>query len=307
MKIAMLGSLGNINRIVIPKLVADGHQVTVVTTNKKRASQISDIGAVPAVGSMGDINFLNQVFNDKDLVYLMISGANGNIFENAKIQSQKFKKVIQENNIKKVVDLSSIGSRDNRAGSLYAYHYIEEALESLNNVDVAFVRPMGFYNNLYANIPAIKKNHAIYSPLAPETIRKWAAPEDIAIEVYRLISNLPKGKSYHFVVSDTINGKEMVKQFSKSLNIPDLKYIQISDDQYYQSIIKNGVPEDFAKSFLTTTQFEKHPEELYKDLKDDNTYQGKVKFSNFAKKFAIAAKTNDPNAKSHTIADNNER
>ncbi|MCG0658927.1 hypothetical protein IMAU70004_01571 [Lactiplantibacillus plantarum] len=36
MKIAMLGSLGNINRIVVPKLVQAGHDVTVISTSPKR-------------------------------------------------------------------------------------------------------------------------------------------------------------------------------------------------------------------------------------------------------------------------------
>ncbi len=40
MKIAMLGSLGNINRIVVPKLVQAGHDVTVISTSPKRQASI---------------------------------------------------------------------------------------------------------------------------------------------------------------------------------------------------------------------------------------------------------------------------
>lgn len=40
MKFTLLGSLGNIGRIIAPALVKAGHDVTVISSNTKRADQI---------------------------------------------------------------------------------------------------------------------------------------------------------------------------------------------------------------------------------------------------------------------------
>lgn len=76
MKITVLGSLGNINRNYLPSLIADGHDVTVITSSKDRIADIKALGAEPAVGSNLDVEFLAQAFAGSDVVYLMISGIN---------------------------------------------------------------------------------------------------------------------------------------------------------------------------------------------------------------------------------------
>ena len=91
MKIAMLGSLGNINSYVIPELIKLGHEVTVVTSTDKRVSQIEALGAIPAVGTMTDITFLTKVFTGMDAVYLMISGAGAGIDLNHNIQRSNYR------------------------------------------------------------------------------------------------------------------------------------------------------------------------------------------------------------------------
>ena len=47
MKIAMLGSLGNINRIVVPKLVQAGHDVTVISISPKRQASLKLSAPMP--------------------------------------------------------------------------------------------------------------------------------------------------------------------------------------------------------------------------------------------------------------------
>lgn len=50
MKITVLGSLGNINRHYLPKLIAGGHDVTVITISRERVAEIEAIGAKAALG-----------------------------------------------------------------------------------------------------------------------------------------------------------------------------------------------------------------------------------------------------------------
>lgn len=300
MKITLLGSLGNINRIVVPRLIADGHDVTVISSSKKRIAAIEALGAHAAVGDMSDVTFLTEQFAGRDVVYLMISGSSPDLFGSAKQLGDIFKNAVVAAKVKKVVNLSSIGAQDDRSGSLYAYHFIEDALSSLSDVDVAFVRPTGFYNNLYGNLASVKADHAIYSNVPADISRKYVDPEDIADVVYDVISQTPVGKTVRYVVSDTFDGQQLVDALSNALGF-DVKLIEITDEQYADALRNNGVPESIVVPFVKSSQLQKQPAEMYADLAHQPVHDGHVKLADFALKFAAAYHAGDDAPKAHTI------
>jgi Trk K+ transport system NAD-binding subunit len=61
MKIVITGSLGNIGRNLAQNLVANNHDVTVVTSDANRQTVIESLGAKAAVGSGLDSVFLTEV------------------------------------------------------------------------------------------------------------------------------------------------------------------------------------------------------------------------------------------------------
>ena len=58
MKIAMLGSLGNVNRVAVPELLNAGHEVTLLTSSADRVAEIEALGAHAVVGSMTNLDDL---------------------------------------------------------------------------------------------------------------------------------------------------------------------------------------------------------------------------------------------------------
>ncbi|MBX2952807.1 MAG: NAD(P)H-binding protein [Leadbetterella sp.] len=76
MKIVLTGSLGHIGKPLAEKLVAKGHSVTVISSKTDRQNEIEAIGAVSAIGSLEDVDFLVETFSGADIVYLMESYAN---------------------------------------------------------------------------------------------------------------------------------------------------------------------------------------------------------------------------------------
>lgn len=300
MKIAMLGSVGNINSRVIPRLVADGHQVTVITSNPARSAIINDLGAIPAVGDMMDADFLTTTFTGQDTVYLMISGSSDDLFTSAQTLATIFAKAVTAADVHHVVNLSSIGAQDKRAGSLYAYHFIENALSELK-ADVAFVRPVGFYNNLFANMTSIRQNHALYSNIPAATTRKYVSPADIADVVYGVLSATPAGKTIRYVVSDTFTGSELAAALSAALGFT-VDYVAISDEQYAAGLRQAGVPEGIVVPFVQSSLLQKQPEEMYADLVNQPVHAGKLKLADFAATFAAAYNKDDGTARAHTVA-----
>src|SRR3954469_2116139 len=72
MKITVTGSLGNISGPLTKKLVAQGHDVHVISSNANKTDAIQKLQATPLIGSLEDYEFVKQSFQDSDAVYLMI-------------------------------------------------------------------------------------------------------------------------------------------------------------------------------------------------------------------------------------------
>lgn len=292
MKITMLGSLGTINTLVVPQLIADKHEVTVITSNDLRVTAIENLGATALVGDMYDQEFLTRAFTGADLVYLMISGTaheGEQFFEHAECQGAIFKAALAASGVKKVIDLSSVGAdADETAGALHAYHLIEDQLRELTDVDIAFVRPVGFYQNLYANLPSIIERQAIFSNIPADVKQNWTDPRDIAAEIYHLVDNLPAGHSVHYIVSDRFSGAEFAEQLKESLHLPRLHYLLINDDQVKTTLLNNGLAEDTSAALLQMNAYQRQPEKIYGDLNlhPENVIEGHIKLADFVKEFA---------------------
>lgn len=306
MKILMLGSLGTINRYVIPELIKQGHEVTVVTSSNLRAPKIRELGAIPAVGTMTDEDFLTKTFIGKEVVYLMISGTGAGVDLNQEMQKQGeiFRKAITAAKVKKVIQLSSIGAEAGpEAGSLYAYHFLETELKKLENVDIAIVRPVGFYNNLYSNLNTIKNEHAIYSNIPEQVQQKYVAPNDIAEVILPLIIDTPKGLTVRFVVSDTFSMREFIDELAKAANLPDLHFVEITDEQLKQGMLNNHVPKVIVEAFVKTSQYQKGSADIYAALNNQNTEIGTVKLADFVQQYAQAIVNTQDSHRSSTIVD----
>lgn len=251
MKITVLGSLGHINRHYVPRLIADGHDVTVITSSRDRIPDIEALGAKSAVGSNRDVDFLIRTFTGSDVVYLMVSGidptSGADMWQNAIWLYDNYKTAVHHAGVKNVVNLSSIGADDPNAGILYMYRFGEDALNSLDGVNVAHIRPVGFYNNLFADVRSLKTMHTIFSPVPADTVRGWVSPTDIADVIYALITHTPEGKSVKFVVSDWATGHDWIKALAE--NGIEAKYQQISYEAVAENMIKMGVQEETARLF----------------------------------------------------------
>ena len=72
MKYVVTGSLGNVSKPLSEKLIANGHDVTIITSDPNKAQAIEALGARAAVGFAEDVKFLNETFKDADAVYIMV-------------------------------------------------------------------------------------------------------------------------------------------------------------------------------------------------------------------------------------------
>ena len=62
MKITLTGSLGNISKPLADILIKNGHEVTIISSDSKKVSDIEALGAKAAIGSVLDVAFLTDAF-----------------------------------------------------------------------------------------------------------------------------------------------------------------------------------------------------------------------------------------------------
>lgn len=172
MKITISGSLGNIGKPLTSKLIASGHEVTVITSNTDRVQAIEALGAKAAVGSINDVAFLKNVFTNADAIFAMTPPNLGgsNIIANTTAAGKTLAAAINEAKVKRVVMLSSIGADlAEGTGPIAGLYNIEKIYEKLENVSLTFLRAGFFFTNLYNDAPIIKGAGIIGSNYASNT------------------------------------------------------------------------------------------------------------------------------------------
>ena len=291
MKYVITGSLGNISKPLAEILLKEGHKVTIITSNHKNEAAIKALGAKPAVGIVEDVKFLNETFKDADAVYTMVP---------PKMDADNWKgwiagigknyvTAIKDAGIEYVVNLSSVGAdMPDGAGPVTGLHYVEEAMNELEEVSVKHLRPAYFYPNLFAQIGLIK--HAgimggnfgqdVFCMVHPTDIAKVAAEELLDLKF--------SGKSVRYIAGDEKTGAEIASILGKSIGKDDLQWAIFSDKQSLDGMKQAGLTDEVAKNYVEmggalrsgemNADYFKHKPELSSIKLDDFASEFKVAF-----------------------------
>jgi len=294
MKITITGSLGNISKPLTKALVQKGHTVTVISSKAEKQKDIEAMGAIAAIGTLEDVDFLKSAFIGADAVYTMVPP--NNFFDHnldlvAYYQriGNNYAQAISQLSVKRVVHLSSIGAHlDKGTGIILAHHAVEGILNNLSGVAITFVRPSAFYYNLYAFIGGIKAMGKIASNYGAADKVIWVSPMDIAATIVEELITPTVGRKIRYVASDELTCNEIASILGAAIGKPDLKWAVITDEQM-QSVLEGiGMSKQIAAGLVSMNE-SMHNGSLFGDYylhKPD--VLGQVKLKDFAKEFAAA-------------------
>ena len=297
MKYVITGGAGHISKPVTEKLLAAGHEVTVIGRNADNLKDIKAKGAKTAIGSVEDVQFLTGAFKGADAVYTMVPPN----FTAADLKAwigqigENYAKAIKAAGIKYVVNLSSIGAHaSDGVGPVSGLHRAEEALNKLSGANVKHLRPAYFYNNLLANTGLAKNAGIIGSNFGGENFTMLLVDiNDIAeAATEELLSLQFNGHSARYITSEEIGTNKIAQVLGEAIAKPELPWVVFSNDDALNGMLQAGLPEEIAKNYTemgnaihTGVMFEdywkNHPEKL-----------GKVKLEDFAKTFASVYNAN---------------
>ncbi len=295
MKVIVTGSLGNISKPLTKELVQKGHVVTVISSKPEKQKDIEALGAIAAIGTLEDIEFLASMFSGADAVYCMVPP---NDYFDLSLDliayycriGNNYAQAIQQSGVKRVVNLSTIGAHlEQGSGILIGAHNVEKTLNKLSSdVAITHIRPTSFFYNLYAYVDTIKNQGFIAANYGADKIISWVSPIDIAAAIAEEIETLLVGRKVRYVASEELTGNETASILGVSIGKPDLKWIIITNEQMLSGLEAAGMNPQIAEG-LVEMYASLHSGLLAEDYyRNKPTVMGKVKLANFAKEFAAA-------------------
>ncbi|CAM3747170.1 NAD(P)H-binding protein [Mucilaginibacter galii] len=320
MKIIITGSLGHISKPLAQELVKKGHSVTVISSNPDKKKDIEAIGAISAIGSVEDVSFLAKTFAGADAVYTMLppfkfeENPDLDAREEARRITSNYVAAIQQSGVKKVVHLSSIGAHTDKGNGLLAFHYVaEHVLKQLPaDVTITFMRPVGFYYNLYQFMDIVKgegflkgfvglfltlrhygltgllqgKKGLIVSNYGAEDKMPWVSPADIAAAISEELTSTSKGRKARYVASEELTCNQIANILGTAVGKPYLKWVTISDKQMLDALLKYKMPLSLANDITEMNASQRNGGILFEDYYKNTPTMGKVKMKDFAQEFA---------------------
>lgn len=302
MNIIITGSLGNISKPLTTSLVAQGHRVTLISSDFKKTNAIESLGAQAAIGSIGDITFLTDTLKGADALYAMIplDPTKEDITVYLRQMAQNYREAIITSGIRRVVLLSGW------AADLIEGENIEDIFDGLT-CSLTIMRPAIFYTNFYQYIPLIKGNGLMgkiltlrYAGLGAllkgrtglimgnygaEDRVIFVSPRDIADAVADQLALYPEEKTIYYVGSDEMTCNEAAGILGKAIGKPWLKWVLLSDKKMKQGLRLSKIPEKLAET-LTQMQAAIHSGKALEHFHQNNKVSGSVKLIDFAKEFA---------------------
>lgn len=289
MKFTVTGSLGNISKPIIEKLVKNGHDVTVISSNPQKKNAIEALGAKAAIGSIADSEFLTNAFRGTDAVYTMVppdfrvSNYKQYIAETGK----NYLEAIKASGVKRVVNLSSIGAHlSEGTGPIAGLHAVEQKLNTLNDVAIKHLRPGFFFTNFFFDVATIKNLGIMGSNYGAESKLSMVHPKDIAEAAAQELQTPFEGKSYRYIVSDEKNMADVAKTLGAAIGKPELPWVTITDEQLFGGLTGAGLSETLSNLYVEMghaigsgilfEHFHQHQTDA----------PGKTKLTNFANEFA---------------------
>jgi uncharacterized protein YbjT (DUF2867 family) len=239
-----MGASGNTGHIVANHLLSRGEKVRVVGRNAEHLQPLTSKGAEPFIVDVTDAGALAKAFHGADSAYVMIP------------PNFTSKDPLSHSN-RNVVALSSIGAElPSGTGPVVGLHNLEQKLNQIGNANVLYLRCAYFMENTLPQVNAIRQMGSAAGPLRPDLKIPMIATRDIgSVAAEMLLHPTIRGKQTRELLGQRdLSYNEVTSSIGKIIGKPDLKYVQIADDQFRAVLVQMGLSEELANLLVEMTQ-----------------------------------------------------
>lgn len=255
----VIGASGNTGHIVASNLLTRGEKVRVVGRNSAHLQPLTSKGAEPFIADVTDASALAKAFHGADAAFVMIPpnlNSKDPLGHSNRV-TDAITTAIQKAGTKNVVALSSIGAElASGTGPVVGLHNLEQKLNQIGNANVLYLRAAYFMENTLPQANAIRQMGNAVGPLRPDLKVPMIATRDIgtaAADV--LLHPTIHGKQTRELLGQRdLTYTEVASIIGKTIGKADLKYAQVSDDQFHAALVQVGMSEQVANLLVEMTQ-----------------------------------------------------
>jgi uncharacterized protein YbjT (DUF2867 family) len=252
---AITGATGNTGKVIARTLLACGKQVRALGRSSDRLASLSNAGAEPFVCDVKDVAALSKAFSGASGVYAMIPPdmASQDYRADQDEITNAITTAIEQARVKHVVALSSIGAdKSSGTGPVAGLHQLEQALNEIPGLNVLHLRAGYFMENTLAQIDIIQNMGLTAGPLRADLKLSMIATRDIGVAAAEALLNLDfsRQQTRELLGEREISMAEVAAIIGNAIGKPDLKYIQLPDEQVRPALVRLGLSSSAADMIL---------------------------------------------------------
>jgi uncharacterized protein YbjT (DUF2867 family) len=253
----VIGASGNTGHVVATNLLTRGQKVRAIGRNSAHLQPLTSKGAEPFIADVIDASALAKAFHGADAAYVMIppNNTSPDPLGYSNRVSDAIAAAVEKAGTKNVVALSSTGAElSSGNGPVAGLHNLEQKLNQIGNANVLCLRAGYFMENTLPQVNAIRQMGSVAGPLRADLKVPMIATRDIGTAAADALLKPIQGKQ-----TRELNGQrdlsynEVAAILGKAIGKPDLKYVQVSDEQFRGLLVQMGMSEPVAKLLVEMT------------------------------------------------------
>ncbi len=255
----VLGATGNIGSVIARALLEKGEKVRVVGRHAGTLQQFVQRGAETVVADLTDIDALTAALSNVRAAFLMIPPnlTSPDYRADQERISDAITAAVKASGLQYAVNLSSIAAQaPSGTGPIAGLHSAEKKLDAVDKLNVLHLRPAYFMENHLAAMNMIQMMGVYGGAQKADLQIPMIATRDIgAYAADRLLKLDFNGKQTRELLGEReLSMNEVAAVMSRSLNKPDLRYVQFPYDQVEQVLLQLGTPAKTAALFIEMFQ-----------------------------------------------------
>ena len=249
------GATGNTGSIVAKTLLGLSQKVRAIGRSADRLEPLAAEGAEPFVCDVNDAAALTAAFTGAKAVYAMVppSNTSENYRQDQQGVADAIAQAVEQAGVEYVVSLSSVGAdKAEGNGPIARLHYLEQTLNRIPALNVLHLRPGYFMENTLAQIGIIQTMDTTAGPLRPDLVMPMIATRDIGNAAAQALLTLDvNGKQTHELLGERdLSYADVAAIIGKAIGKPDLKYVQLPDEQLRGAFVQMGLSANVADLIL---------------------------------------------------------
>ena len=251
----IMGATGNTGGIVAKTLLGLSQKVRAIGRSSNRLDSLAREGAEPFICDVTDPAALTKAFSGAKAVYAMIppSMTSSDYRGDQDKVTNAIAEAVEQTAVEYVVSLSSVGAdKAEGTGPVVGLHHLEQTLNRISGLNALHLRPGYFMENTLAQIGIIQAMNTTASPLRADLALPMIATHDVGTAAAEALLSLDFSdkQTRELLGQRDLSYAEATVIIGDAIGKPDLKYLQLPDEQVRGAFLQMGMSANVADLIL---------------------------------------------------------